>query len=79
MRAIDGEMTGDIEVVLRGGTYRIDHTLVFDHRDSGTGGHNVIYRNHPGETPLVSGGRPITGWQPDAEAVATRGNHGTQS
>ena len=36
VRAIDGEMTGDIEVVLRGGTYRIDHTLVFDHRDSGT-------------------------------------------
>ena len=66
VRAIHGEMTGDIEVVLRGGTYRLNHTLAFDHRDSGTGDHNVIYRNHPGETPLVSGGKPVTGWQPDA-------------
>lgn len=67
VREINQKMTGDIVVVLRGGTYNANQTIAFDHRDSGTGGHNVIYRSHPGETPVISGGRPITGWQPDGD------------
>ena len=65
VRARNRKTTGDIEVVLRGGTYRIDHTIVLDHRDSGTGGHDVVYRNHSGETPVISGAKPISGWQLD--------------
>jgi hypothetical protein len=65
VRAVNKEMTGDILIVLRGGIYRIDRTIAFEPDDSGTGGHNVIYRAQSGETPIVSGGKPVVGWQPD--------------
>ena len=65
VRAINKDMTGDIVVVLRGGTYRIDKTITFEADDSGTNGHNVIYRAQAGETPIISGGKPVVGWQPD--------------
>ncbi|WP_181592549.1 Ig-like domain-containing protein [Paenibacillus sp. YN15] len=38
-------------------------TLTFDERDSGTNGFNVIYQAAPGEAPVISGGRSITGWE----------------
>jgi|GEM_PF-1409302 len=66
VRQVNQQMTGDVVVVLRGGTYRLAQTLVFDHRDSGTRGHAVVYGSYPGETPILSGGRPIKSWQPDA-------------
>jgi hypothetical protein len=65
VRSVNKEMTGDIRIVLRGGTYRIDRTIAFDADDSGAGGHNVIYQAQAGETPIVSGGKPVVGWQPD--------------
>ncbi|MCD9023827.1 discoidin domain-containing protein [Cohnella silvisoli] len=55
-------MTGDIIVYLRGGTYPLTHTLQFDQGDSGTNGYNVVYKNYNGETPVISGGKTITGW-----------------
>lgn len=66
VRKINGNMTGDIVVVLRGGTYAISKTVTFDGADSGSAGHDVIYRAAPKECPVISGGRRITGWQPDA-------------
>jgi hypothetical protein len=66
VRAINRQMTGDIVVVLHGGTYRIAQTIVFDPADSGADGHNVIYRAAENETPILSGGKTIAGWQPDA-------------
>ncbi len=67
VRHINRAMQEDIVVVLRGGTYRLDHTLFFEPQDSGTGGHDVIYRAPAGETPILSGGQPITGWQQDEQ------------
>lgn len=67
VRAVNRQMSGDIVVVLRGGTYWIDHTIVFGPKDSGTNGHNMIYRAASGETPSISGGKPIVGWQPDVK------------
>jgi len=67
VREINRRMTGDIVVILRGGMYTLDEPLVFDHRDSGTNGHKVIYRSAPGEQAVLSGGRVITGWQPDGD------------
>ncbi len=64
VRTVNGAMAGDIVVVLRGGVYRIDRSIVFEPEDSGAGGHNVIYRAQPGETPILSGGRRVIGWQP---------------
>jgi hypothetical protein len=65
VRANNANMTGDIVVMLRGGTYSIDHTIAFESEDSGSAGHNVIYRAQTGETPIISGGRPVVDWKPD--------------
>jgi len=66
VREKNRNMTGDVAVILRGGTYSISEPIVFDHRDSGTGGHKIVYRSAEGEQAVISGGRAITGWQPDA-------------
>ena len=65
VRARNQNMQGDIIVMLGGGTYTIDRSLVFGPDDSGTNGHNVIYRAQNDQTPIISGGRRVTGWQPD--------------
>ncbi len=54
----------DIRVVLRGGVYRIDRTVVFGPEDSGRGGMRIIYAAYPGEKPVISGARVLSGWQP---------------
>ena len=55
-------MAGDIIVWLRAGTYAQAETLTFGPEDSGTNGHDVVYRAHPGERVVVSGGRELAGW-----------------
>jgi hypothetical protein len=65
VRTLNRDMAGDIVVVLRGGIYRIDHGIVFDAEDSGNNGYHVVYRAQAGETPIISGGKPVVGWQPD--------------
>lgn len=65
VQAINKRMSDDIVVVLRGGVYAIDKSVIFKADDSGTGGHYVIYRAESGETPVISGGRRIVGWTPD--------------
>lgn len=65
VRAMNKDMAGDIVVMLHGGTYALAQTLALDAADSGTGGHEVIYRAAPNEYPVVSGGRRISNWQPD--------------
>lgn len=62
VRALNKSMTGDIEVVLRGGTYPLSKTFVLGSEDGGANGNYVRYRAETGETPLVTGGQPITGW-----------------
>ncbi len=53
----------DITVLIRGGTYHIDETVTFTPTDSGFDGYDVIYRNYPGETPVIDAGKALTGWQ----------------
>ena len=69
VRALAPSMTGDLVVVLRGGTYALSSALAFDASDSGTGGHSIIWQNYPGEVPILSGGRVITGWTVDTGSV----------
>jgi hypothetical protein len=63
VRKMAPTMTGDITVWLAGGTYRLSEPLILDAKDSGTGGHNVIYAAMPDQTPIISGGLPVTGWK----------------
>lgn len=65
VRGINKAMTGDIIVSLHGGVYPIEQTLTFDADDSGTGGHNVIYRAAENEKPVLSGGKAVVGWKAD--------------
>lgn len=56
----------DFTVVLRDGVYRLDAPLTFNPHDSGKKGGRVIYTAFPGETPVISGGVLITGWEQDS-------------
>jgi len=56
-------LESDVKVCLRGGTYRLSEPLAFSPEDSGTEKHAITYAAYPGETAVVSGGRPITGWK----------------
>lgn len=62
VRKINGSMTGDIIVYLRGGDYRITEPVEFDTRDSGSGGYTVRYEAIKGETPVINGAQKVTGW-----------------
>lgn len=62
VRTLNGSMTGDIVVYLRGGTYPLTNTISFGSSDGGSNGYYVRYVNYSGETPLLTGGQPITGW-----------------
>ncbi|WP_328684844.1 RICIN domain-containing protein [Streptomyces sp. NBC_00343] len=62
VRTVNSAMSGDIVVNLRGGTYPLTSPVDFTSADSGTNGHNVIYKAYGSETPVVSSARSITGW-----------------
>ena len=51
-------------VFVRGGKYFLAETLQLTAEDSGTRESPVTYTAYPGEKPILSGGRKITGWQP---------------
>ena len=55
--ASDCVLTG-LTVWLRGGTYFLDRTLEYTSDDLG----NYAYKAYPGETPVISGAVPVTGW-----------------
>jgi methionine-rich copper-binding protein CopC len=58
---INGSMTEDITVHLRGGIHRLTSTLSLGPGDSGTNGFTVIYRNHGSEVPIIHGGVDLSG------------------
>lgn len=62
VRAINANMTDDIQVYLRGGNYFIPATIEFTAADGGTSGHRVIYQAYNNERPVLNGGVPVTGW-----------------
>ncbi|MGW1215974.1 RICIN domain-containing protein [Streptomyces sp. NPDC002499] len=62
VRTVNSAMSGDIVVNLRGGTYPLTSPVDFTTADSGTNGHNVIYKAYGSETPVVSSAKSITGW-----------------
>ena len=63
IRSLNNNMTQDIIVCLKGGKYFLDNTISFGPDDSGTNGHDVVYKNYPDEEPIIIGGQRITNWQ----------------
>ncbi|OAS17917.1 RICIN domain-containing protein [Paenibacillus oryzisoli] len=62
VRTINGSMTGDIIVNLRGGNYPVTSSIDFTSSDSGTNGNRIIYQAYPNETPILNAGVQVTGW-----------------
>ncbi|MEV4859514.1 RICIN domain-containing protein [Streptomyces ossamyceticus] len=62
VRTVNDDMTGDINVYLRGGNYPVSSTVDFTSADSGTNGHRVVYAAYQDEKPVLNGGVPVTGW-----------------
>jgi hypothetical protein len=58
-------------VRLRAGTYILTEPVVFEPRDSAADTHEVVYGAYPGEKPVLSGGRRITGFKPGANGTWT--------
>lgn len=63
VRGLNSAMTADITVSLAAGTYQLTQPLTLDARDSGSGGHNVVWTAAAGVRPVISGGTRITGWK----------------
>jgi hypothetical protein len=62
VRAVDGNMAADIDVLLEDGTYALTSPLSFGPQDSGTNGYDVVYEAAPAAHPVLSGGATVTGW-----------------
>jgi hypothetical protein len=56
-------LTQPVTVYLRGGRYDIGEPIIFTAEDSGTAQCPVVYAAYEAEVPVLSGGRPITGWK----------------
>ncbi|MDB5355986.1 MAG: putative pectin lyase [Phycisphaerales bacterium] len=52
-----------ITISLRGGTYFLAEPLALSPQDSGTAQAQTVWSAFPNESPVLSAGRPITGWQ----------------
>jgi len=70
-KKIKAGLNEPVTVFVRGGRYQLDDTLIFGPEDSGNTECPVTYKAFPGETPIVSGGRVITGWQKSGDNLWT--------
>ena len=61
LKAAEGVRT-PLTVMIRGGKYFPHNPLTFTGDDSGTVDAPVSYQAYPGEQPVLSGGRRVTGW-----------------
>ena len=50
-------------IILRGGTYELPATFTLTPDDAGLPGDPVVYCAYPGEQPVISAGRRLTGWK----------------
>lgn len=66
-----GPLAQPVQVCVHGGTYPLTQPLVFGPEDSGTEQAPVVYAAAPGETPVLSGGVPLTGWRQQGKFLVT--------
>jgi hypothetical protein len=52
-----------VTISLRGGTYFLDEPLALGPQDSGSAQAQIVWSAFPNESPVLSAGRPISGWQ----------------
>lgn len=62
-RLNDPSIKGGIQIILKGGNYQLDETLIFRPEDSGTFGSPTTIMAAPGEEPIISGGIQVKNWK----------------
>ncbi len=67
--AIEKGPKNNLTVLLRGGVYRMAEPVVFGPSDGVGERFSVTYAAYPGERPILSGGRVVTGWKADADGT----------
>src|SRR4051812_36456922 len=60
-QSLSRRSNADVQVILRGGVYRLQEPLTLTSRDSPGPGHAVVYRAYPGERPIISGAERVLG------------------
>jgi parallel beta-helix repeat protein len=58
-----GPLSEPVTVYVRGGMYFLNEPILFVPGDSGAQQHPITYSAYPGETPVLTGGRRISGWK----------------
>ncbi|MET0392886.1 MAG: L-rhamnose mutarotase [Chitinophagaceae bacterium] len=69
-RLNDPSIAGGIHIILRGGIYRLEEPVFIRPDDSGTADSPTFIEAAPGEYPVFSGGRALTGWSRPKQPVA---------
>lgn len=59
----------DVNVYLRGGTYKLDKTLVLGLKDSPGDEHKITFQSYPQGEAIISSGKSISGWKPYKDKV----------
>ncbi|MDR1640701.1 MAG: right-handed parallel beta-helix repeat-containing protein [Clostridiales bacterium] len=62
-RDLKSAFKGDITVYLSGGEYQLSNMLTFTPKDSGARDARITYKAVSGETPVISGGFKVSGWE----------------
>ncbi|WP_028788629.1 hypothetical protein [Terrimonas ferruginea] len=62
-RLNDPRIQGGIRIVVKGGNYFLNEPVFIRPEDTGTADSPTTIEAAPGETPVISGGRNITGWK----------------
>jgi len=70
-KKVASELTDNVLVLIRGGSYPQAETLRFGPEDSGTDKFSITYAASSGEKVILSGGRKITGWKKGPGAIWT--------
>lgn len=63
LKQAQDQLTEPISVMVRGGKYFLDQTLILTEQDSGTQEYPVTWCAYPDEKPILSGGKRINGWK----------------
>ncbi len=59
-----GDLSGDVTIYLRKGTYYLDKTIILTEKD-GNKNKSLTFKSYPGERVIISGGKPLTlEWEP---------------
>ncbi|MBI2302097.1 MAG: hypothetical protein HYU66_24605 [Armatimonadetes bacterium] len=64
-----GGLALPVTVTIHGGTWRLAESLRFTPADSGNETCPITWRAAAGEKAVITGSRPVNGWQPDAGGV----------